>query len=429
MTRRSAAQLDLFAQHQGDLFAQPMRTALAPVVPPYMAPPPCFCVRCNTKGKAEALWHHDGLGGTICYPCLTVTEPECSDCRALFVDSRGMANTRRFVLPTGRGVCWDCNENRRTNQPQAELTADEATPDALATFDALEWRDDTHRFRALYRLRASLEALRKGGYTPKEQKAAKSAKLDPDHITYQWKVSRARPLAEIADEAWQLLDAYDQAKRAGNHEYDPQLWAQLDLLNNEANNGTSFGVRVNRGPKRLMKALRVRARAESRLPMWGIPSRFRFECRGMHVLADTNGLSMRLDADRHRPGDLSFSGTGYRSFQPCSRPITSIAVTTPEEWARGVLEAYIDGPTKDGAGRGGKLERWIPWEAEQWIRARTDRRLGEAAQEEGRDCWQTRKMPEYDAQEAKALAWMQLRGIDPFALFPDEVPPAQAALL
>mgnify|MGYP001759692474 FL=1 len=427
MIRRQSPQFDLFDNRQGDLFAAPMRPKIKP---PEAAPSAATCLSCHAESEPEKPWQHDATGGPICGACLDLRELECSRCRLPFA-SRGRVRSMRNVLPTGQCLCTDCNQQRRMNLPQPDLRDDEATADAITQMQSLGWMDDAHRFRALYWLRKRLQGAREGGYSAKEKKAAKTRKIEAEDVAGIWPITRERPLSELAGDLWQLLDAYDQRKRAGTTGYDRELWDKVRQLEEEANCGTSFGVLVNRGPKRLWKAVRVRARAERRLPMWGVPSTFRFECRGMHIVATTASLAMQLDRDKHSAGDLSFSSTGYRSFQPMARPDTGTAARTPEEWMRGVLEAYIDLPRKPdhGGGLGGKLVRWIPWQADNWLRARHDRRMGEKAKAEGEECYQVERIDQYRQDEAKALEWMQARGIDPYALFPDEMRPAQGALI
>lgn len=427
MIRRQSPQLDLFDNRQGDLFAAPMRPKIKP---PEAAPRLAACMSCNAESEPGELWQHDATGGPICGDCLDVLEQQCSRCRLPF-STAGRFRSMRNVLPTGQCLCTDCNQHRRMNLPQPELRDSEASAAAIAQMQSLDWMDDGHRFRALYWLRKRLDAVRDGGYSAKEKQALKARKIEAEDVAGIWPITRDRPLAEIAGDLWQLLDAYDHDRRAGVRGFDRDMWDKVRLLEEEANCGTSFGVVVNRGPKRLWKAIRVRARAERRLPMWGVPSTFRFECRGMHIIATTAGLAMRLDGDKHRAGDPSFSSTGYRSFQPMARPDSATPAHTPEEWMRGVLEAYIDQPRKadHGGGLGGKLTRWVPWQADNWLRARNDRRVGEKAIAEGKECYQAERVDQYRQDEAEALAWMQARGIDPYTLFPDQAPPAQENLL
>ena len=56
-------------------------------------------------------------------------------------------------------------------------------------------------------------------------------------------------------------------------------------------------------------------------------------------------------------GSLFWSETGFRSFGK---------QTEDPDTIRALIEKYIDGPTKEGGGMGGKLVRWWPMYATQW---------------------------------------------------------------
>lgn len=436
MSRRTS-QADLFDNRQGDLFALLERPAPAPL-PVNVSTMACHCVGCQAEGEAAEFWQHDASGGPLCPECLHDAEAACRHCGLAFEYANGCMQTRRLILPTGEAICFWCDERRRMNLPQPQLRDDEATPEARAAFAALTWQDDTHANRMLFRLREGLGKQRTDGTAPKPKKA-KAIRIEADAIGAMWAITRNRPFTEIANDLWQLLDAYDHAIRAGDNNPKSTLWAQVDRLIYEANDGSSCGSAVYRGPKRLWKAIRVRARAEKRMPMWGVPSRYRIECRGMHIVVDaTNGISMQLDPDHHRPGDLSFSETGYRSMSYHGISRKDGNLRTPEETAVAILESYIDAPTKDHNGRGGKLVRWIPWAAEPWARAQRERKKVDAdyrlthpamTPEADRPAYWAEFDRKLAQEEAKALAWMQTRGVDPYELFPEFKRPAQPSLL
>lgn len=109
------------------------------------------------------------------------------------------------------------------------------------------------------------------------------------------------------------------------------------------------------------------------------------------------------------PGSPFWSETGFRNFS-----VSSGWEDAPDKIA-GVIEAYIDGPTKDGGGCGGKLTRWWPSYILQW--------RGNLAFSLGRDRstiweqWGPERHAElwakHDANNAEALARMVADGIDP----------------
>jgi len=332
------------------------------------------CVDCGELGAIGEFIHHDEAGGALCPPCDLKREPNCCECGAAFYDHRGVINVARFSLPTGRFLCYHCCERFRENKPQRDLDRTEAEDEAVALMTRLQWRDEGHRNRVLFHLR--------GGMRPSQPKndKGKIVKHTAAQVEGLWRTCRQRPLQEIADEYWPLLVAYDAALREGRElavaagRWKPELAEKMDELEREANHGSVAihgGRRSYPGPYRLRSLVKWRARREGRLPMYGVESRWRFECRGMHVIADMkHSLCFHLDPDKHRPGDPSFSSTGYRSFTGSE---CSAEGETPEQWARRTLEAYIDNPKgKDGAGGlGGKLERWVPFVIE-YARQRRD---------------------------------------------------------
>lgn len=314
--------------------------------------------------------------------------------------------------------------------PAADIfAADEMSADGYAAWRALAFIDAAHRARCIDSLRRLRE--RRADMRSESQKR-KYQPLSADDVQWRWEVTRCRSLDLIAADAWLLVDLYDRANRAG--EAMPRFHMAMDRLRAEANEGTTFGLRVNRGPARLLKMLRVRARREGRLPMWGITSKIRFQCRGMHIIADFDGLSMRVDPMRHRPGDASFSSTGFRSFISTFQQGQHGQGQTPEDFARWVLESFIDAPAKNGNGLGGKLERWIPWHAQEWARVERDRRgRDEAAYRRDYPAMTPAdERPAYwaalDAKQTERHRQLLAEGIDLAALFPDLAPPPQAAL-
>jgi hypothetical protein len=106
-------------------------------------------------------------------------------------------------------------------------------------------------------------------------------------------------------------------------------------------------------------------------------------------------------------GSLFWSSTGFRSF---GRDFTN----DPEAVAA-TVERFIDGPTKDGGGLGGKLERWWPSYVSQWQQneafARSQKRETTWEQwgpEKHVEMWQN-----HDTKQAEALSRMVAEGIDP----------------
>lgn len=334
------------------------------------------------------------------------------------------------------------------NATQPPLDETQADADAIAHFDTLDWIDDQHRNRALWRLRGM--SLRWVDHPTKaktmcpgdprsrmEQErdsslehGKKPSKWDRERWCKTWWITtsrvdsafrrcRARPLAEIAEDLWALLDAYDRDVIAGKP-HDHERSCMIDELVYEANDGTSFGSGVNRGPKRLWTLIRWRARREGRLPMWGVPSRFRFTVRGMPVVADMrHGLGLHIDEDRALPGDLCWSETGYRSMSTWwgSTGLGGIGMSQ-RQYAEHVLTSYIDGPRKtDGSGGlGGYPVIWRPYAMECWHRIQKAKAKG---------------VPETNDHVLKLadLAVKKWWGrVDFYALFPDVAPPRQPTL-
>lgn len=114
------------------------------------------------------------------------------------------------------------------------------------------------------------------------------------------------------------------------------------------------------------------------------------------------------------PGSPFISDTGFRSFAHAS-------TTQPQEiWQ--IIRDFIDAPPKDGNGLGGQLKRWVPHQARAWSEFQSRKAMGWYGKAP-----QCLDIDEQRAQEARA--WMEQRGLDPYALFPDCKPPAQGALL
>jgi hypothetical protein len=375
------------------------------------------CVDCGELGAIGEFIHHDEAEGALCPPCDLKREPNCSECGAAFYDHRGVINVARYSLPTGKFLCYHCCERYRETKPQRDLDRTEATDEAIAFVARTAWHDDGHKNRLLFYLR--------GGMRPEERKDEKGKRIKhtAERVERLWRATRNRSLHAIAAEYWPLLVAYDAALREGRElavaagRWQPELAEQMDALEREANNG-SVAIRGGRrsypGPYRLRALVKWRARREGRLPMYGLEQKWRFECRGMHVIANTrHTLDFTLDPDKHRPGDPSFSSTGYRSFSGAG---CSSEGETPEEWARRELEAYIDRPKgKDGmGGLGGKLERWAPFAIEYALNRRAGDRMFKPTEDPDDDRhahWNRL------ADEGEALI-AATPGLDPYELFP-----------
>lgn len=416
--------------HQLDLFAAPP--------PPLPAQRLDYCHGCEAEGCQLV---HDDDGRPLCFDCAASMWDRCADCgRPEHKHNR----PPRWITPDARAICYDCKAARDLNRPAADLRDDEAEQAARLLLDRLPWHDDSHRHRLINRLRELRENTAKqnaSAVSGTKKKPPPAPLITVDQVQQLHPLLRGRDIRELAAEAWPHIVALDAAIRAGEDTTaaSAALWA-LEL---EANSGTSFGILVGNGPKRLNTLLRQRVRAEGKGPRWGVPAVIRFHHRGMHLIAEfaAGGLSsISIDKTRHVPGDLCHSPTGYRSFG-YARSREEIAPTGagPEDYARATLDAYIDGPTKHGMGKGGQLERWIPWEVSEWARNERDRRKHEA---EGKTASHRAECPammpaeerpaywqEQDAKHAAQLAHLQAEGMDPFALFPDLAAPTQGALL
>ena len=103
-----------------------------------------LCVTCGEEGAAAEFVMHDEAGGPLCPECHREREASCEDCGARFDtrNRRGGAGTRRFVRPSGKCICWRCNEWVLMNKPAPELAKDEATPEAMILFGKLAWIDE-----------------------------------------------------------------------------------------------------------------------------------------------------------------------------------------------------------------------------------------------------------------------------------------------
>lgn len=409
---------------------------------------PCLCVDCQAEGaEAEFIWH-EKAGGALCPECINEREPNCHLCGHAF--ARHGLRERSFYTPAGELRCWHCNDLKKSEKPQPDLTADEATDEARVAFMAYPFDDDDHRNRFLYRSRERLKNRRNS-----EQSASKKGKLK---IEAAWidswaKRTRRRSLETLASEYYANAIEYDEAMRTGaqpiiaendsGHYCARTIWQKrADELMAEANFGTSFGQSVNRRPQRMLTLVRWWARRDGRLPMWGVGSKWRIEMEGTHYIIDTRrfGLSVELDRDKHQPGHPCHSSTGYRSFTG-GRDFEFFPEPdnpgTVEQWARNRLDTYLNGAkTKHGDNLAGKRERWIPFEAEPWARQQRDKartladglapydpeyRLGHPAMikpEDRAEYWRDFDT-KANAAASRALAWMEARGVDPYELFPD----------
>ena len=134
------------------------------------------------------------------------------------------------------------------------------------------------------------------------------------------------------------------------------------------------------------------------------PEPFEIEVRGIPCLISYSGGFCTYAVAR--AGSEFWSGTGFRSF--------GLATQDPDK-IRAAIEAYIDGPTKDGNGCGGKLTRWWPGWILQWCQNRT--RDLEWSREEVWTQWGEEKHAElwasHDAEQLAALERMKAEGIDP----------------
>jgi hypothetical protein len=87
-------------------------------------------------------------------------------------------------------------------------------------------------------------------------------KLDRSDVRRAYRIVCPRPFAALVADAWAVVDEYDRLCRSGADKARQRaLSLALDELMVEANGCDRCGIRVYPGPKQLMKALRVRARA------------------------------------------------------------------------------------------------------------------------------------------------------------------------
>ncbi|MGN7869564.1 hypothetical protein ACTJI6_11850 [Paracoccus sp. 22332] len=129
---------------------------------------------------------------------------------------------------------------------------------------------------------------------------------------------------------------------------------------------------------------------------------YEIEVRGIRATV-SKGCTYVIDG----PGSLFWSDSGFRSF--------SIASDDPAAFAAAV-ERYIDAPSKDGSGCGGKLKRWWPMYVSQW-RGNVAFELRHLDRSKVWDQWGPEKQAEIwarrDAEKDAALARMWAEGIDP----------------
>lgn len=326
------------------------------------------------------------------------------------------------------------------------LPDDHVEPDALEGLERYSQQcpDSEARGRFSAHLRGCLD--RKRSFhdcdSAKEKKAKKARKLDRTDIRRAFRSVCPRPFNAVAADAWKIVDEYDrlcreQAQWETTGERRHALRLALDELMVEANGGTSFGVKVYHGPKRLMKALRVRARAERRAPMWGVKCKFRFEWRGLSMISETgDGFYLQLDTRKHAPGTLCHSSTGYRSMCPLDEP--SDALGAPQDYARRALDKFVDGPTKDGMGLGGQLQAYRPWWLDHYREAMRRQRDCDADYRREHPAMtkpdaRAAYWAKVDADDAEKIAKAQQKaaewGLDLAELCPDFAPPRQGALL
>jgi hypothetical protein len=276
---------------------------------------------------------------------------------------------------------WDAGQDPA---PKWSVTGAELAPDAADLVASYCQKIDDAWTRARFGawLKSCLKRKRecRDHYSKQEKAEHAKRKLDRTDVRRAYRTICPRSFAAVAADAWTVADEYDRLCRSGDNEQRRKaLCDALDELMIEANGGTSFGVKAYNGPKRLMKALRVRARADKRWPMWGLEGRFRFQWRGLTMIHETRWGGFHLDTDRHRPGTLCHSSTGYRSGTGLSGGFGC----SPEESAARALDRYVDGPTAHGQGLGGKLEAYQPW----WISDYREqvRRLADTTPEYRRD--------------------------------------------
>jgi hypothetical protein len=333
---------------------------------------------------------------------------------------------------------WDAADDPAALEA-LKLPEADAEADALALLAELSPKlTPVDRGRIVRQLTDKLAEPRKpDSYaSPKEKKAKRAAKLTRTDVRRAYRSVCPRSFEAVAADAWAVADEIDRLCRSPEPDRDRlhALRCASDELFIEVNGGTRMGVAVYPGPKRLMKALRVRARAEKRWPMWDVEGRFRFQWRGLTLIKETRWGGVHLDTDRHPVGTLCHSETGYRSFSGAGGPLGC----SPEESAERQMEAYFQAPTTHGVGMGGKMVRYIPW----WI-SELARHARDAAEHDAKwraECpamMPAEERPAYWAeQDAKwriklteARARAARLGIDLNDFVPDLDGPRQAALL
>lgn len=328
------------------------------------------------------------------------------------------------------------------------LQPDAATyePDAAAAVREIDAKlTPAERGRFVAQLAARLAGKRQTHETDsaKEKKAKAARLLDRTDVRRAFRTVRPRSEQALVDDAWAVVSEYDRLQRdprAGKEFADRirQLSQALDELMIEANGCSRTGCAVYHGPKRLVKALRVRARAEGRWPMWGVEGRYRFQWRGLTMIRESRWGGIHLDADRHAPGTLCHSSSGYRSFTG-TRGMggDGAAGMSPEDYGAAVLESFFNADTKHGNGLGGKLVPYYPWWADHYrqalryhLEATPDYRRDHPAMHEPDE--RARYWAEHDAkfaaQEAEARARAAAIGFD-LDGYCGALKPAQAALL
>lgn len=107
-------------------------------------------------------------------------------------------------------------------------------------------------------------------------------------------------------------------------------------------------------PRRTVEARAYGEKREFTL-VEGDPDPFEMEVRGIVCTIGYSVGFCTYAVEGH--GSLFWSETGFRSFG---------RQTEDRDTIRAMIEAYIDAPTKDSNGMGGKLVRWWPGYATQW---------------------------------------------------------------
>lgn len=221
-----------------------------------------------------------------------------------------------------------------------------------------------------------------------------------------------RPERELLEAGWALIDEADRIIRTdGTTDRARECWAALRAITVEMNGGDSCGCAVypNAAP-RLDKYLRARAKAEKRFPMWGVAGRFALDIRGCRTSINirsaifSRGFETRsLDPE----GSPYWSETGYRSWSAWHDHIHATKGISLPDAIRLSIEGYIDGPTKDGGGCGGKLAPWWRSDVSSLRQARNT-----LAQSWARDS------DTYWRLEERSCAVIVARGLDPDAVAP-----------